>query len=110
MKPTSPNESSLAPLLVFGAHPDDIELGCGGIVAKETKAGRPVHFVISSRGESGSRGTPAERVAEAERAAAVLAASLEFLELDGDAHLSINADHAIALARIVRQRRPGIVL
>src|SRR5262245_33716881 len=99
MKPTSPTDPSLAPLLVFGAHPDDIEFGCGGIIAKETMAGRAAHLVVCSRGESGSRGTPAERIAEAEQAAATLEASLEFLDLDGDAHLSIRAEHAIAIAR-----------
>jgi LmbE family N-acetylglucosaminyl deacetylase len=106
----SPSKLSLAPLLVVGAHPDDIEFGCGGIVAKEVRAGRPVHFLVCSRGESGTHGTPEERVAEATRAAAALGATLDFIELDGDAHLSIRAEHAIALARVVRQRRPGIVL
>jgi LmbE family N-acetylglucosaminyl deacetylase len=106
----SPVESQLAPLLVVGAHPDDIEFGCGGVVARETKAGRPAHFVVCSRGESGSNGTPAERTAEAERGAATLGASLEFLTLDGDAHLTLDAAHAIKLAQTVRHRRPGIVL
>ena len=57
--PTSPPE----PLLAFGAHPDDIEFGCGGIIARETRAGRPVHFVVCSRGDAGTNGSPAERTA-----------------------------------------------
>ncbi len=97
-------------LLVFGAHPDDIEFGCGGIAAQETHAGRPVHFVICSRGESGTNGTPAERTAEAEKAARLLGAMLEFIELDGDAHLEVRAAHAIKLAGIIRRTRPAIVL
>jgi LmbE family N-acetylglucosaminyl deacetylase len=98
------------PLLAFGAHPDDIEFGCGGIIARETHAGRPVHLVICSRGESGTNGTPAERTAEAEKAAELLGATLEFVELDGDAHLEIRSAHAIVLAAIIRRLKPAIVL
>jgi N-acetylglucosamine malate deacetylase 1 len=96
-------------LLVFGAHPDDIEFGCGGVVALETRAGRPVHFVVCSRGEAGTNGTPAERTIEAEQAAGLLGATLEFIELDGDAHLEIRAAHAIKLASLIRRLRPAVV-
>jgi N-acetylglucosamine malate deacetylase 1 len=109
MKP-APNSSELAPLLAFGAHPDDIELGCGGVIARETHAGRKAHFVVCSRGEAGSYGTPKLRTAEAKKAAALLGATIEFLELDGDAHLEIRVVHAIKLAKIIRRIRPGIVL
>ena len=44
--------------LVFGAHPDDIEFGCGAVVAKETQAGRVAHFVVGSRGEAGTTNGP----------------------------------------------------
>jgi LmbE family N-acetylglucosaminyl deacetylase len=91
MKPT-PNSSELPPLLAFGAHPDDIEFGCGGVVASETQAGRKVHFVVCSRGEAGTYGTPKERVAEAEKSAGLLGATIEFIELDGDAHLEQRTD------------------
>jgi LmbE family N-acetylglucosaminyl deacetylase len=120
MKPTpkfpSPSKSKSQPpdepppLLVFGAHPDDIEFGCGGVVARETLAGRTAHLVVCSRGEAGTRGRPAERVREARRAAGRLGASIEFLTLDGDAHLSRTVAHALTLAAVLRRRRPGIVL
>src|SRR5215212_7732513 len=109
MKPTQ-TSPDLAPLLVFGAHPDDIEFACGGIVAKETRLGRAAHFVICSRGEAGSYGTPDQRVTEANQAAALLGATVEFIELDGDAHLEIRAAHAIRLAGVLRRERPAIVL
>jgi LmbE family N-acetylglucosaminyl deacetylase len=102
--------ASLPPLLAFGAHPDDIEFGAGGIVARETQAGRPVHFVVCSRGEAGTNGTPAQRVREAQAAAEILGATVEFLELDGDAHLELKAAHARKLAAIIRRIKPGIVL
>ena len=110
MKPTPNFPPDLAPLLAFGAHPDDIEFGCGGIIARETRAGRPAHFVVCSRGEAASHGTPKVRMAEARKSAALLGATLEFVELDGDGHLEVRSAHAIALAAIVRRVRPGIVL
>src|SRR5690242_9417918 len=106
MKP-GPNSN---PLLAFGAHPDDIEFGCGAVVARETQAGRKAHLVVCSHGEAGSYGTPKQRVAEAKKAAALLGATIEFLELDGDSHLEIRAAHAIKIAAIIRRIRPGVVL
>jgi len=97
-------------MLVFGAHPDDIEFGCGAVVAKEVRLGRAVHLVVCSKGEAGSRGTPNERVTEAKKASALLGATLEFIHLDGDAHLEIRSAHAIRLAGIVRRHKPGVVL
>ncbi|HWD92534.1 MAG TPA: PIG-L family deacetylase [Verrucomicrobiae bacterium] len=101
---------NLPPLLAFGAHPDDIEFGCGAVIARETRAGREAHLVVCSRGEAGTHGTPRQRAAEAREAAALLGASIEFLELDGDSHLEIRAAHAIKLAGIIRRVKPGVVL
>lgn len=105
-----PKLKDLPPLLAFGAHPDDIEFGAGGIIAQETRAGRPVHFVVCSRGEAGTNGTPAQRGREAKAAAKILGATVEFIELDGDAHLELKPVHALALAAIIRRVQPGIVL
>ncbi len=105
-----PNLHSPAPLLAFGAHPDDIEFGAGGIVARETRAGRPAHLVVCSRGEAGTNGSPAERTAEEKKAAKLLGATLEFVEFDGDAHLEIRSAHALRLAAIIRRVRPALVL
>ena len=108
LMPNHPPER--APLLVFGAHPDDIEFGCGGVVAAETRSGRSAHLVVCSRGESGTNGAPEERTLEAERGAALLGATIEFIELDGDAHLEVRAVHAIRLAGVIRRVRPGVIL
>jgi N-acetylglucosamine malate deacetylase 1 len=97
-------------MLAFGAHPDDIEFGCGAVIAKATCAGQFAHFVVCSRGEAGTFGTPAERVEEAQNAAKLLRATIEFVELDGDAHLELSAAHAIKLAAILRRFKPQIVL
>jgi len=106
----SDNLTERAPLLVFGAHPDDIEFGCGGIVAQEGRSGRPVHMIVCSRGEAGTVGTPEIREAESRNAATILGANLEFIELDGDARLRSSAAHAISLAGAIRRIRPGVVI
>jgi LmbE family N-acetylglucosaminyl deacetylase len=98
------------PLLAFGAHPDDLEFGAGGIIARESRAGRAVHLVVCSRGEAGTNGTPAVRTREAKAAAKILGATLEFPELDGDAHLGLKTVHVFTLAKIIRRIRPGVVL
>jgi len=110
MKPSPKSRPELAPLLAFGAHPDDIEFGCGGVIANETRAGRKAHFVICSRGEAGTHGTPAQRVAESKKSAALLGATIAFVEFSGDAHLEVRAAHAIKLAGIIRRLKPEIVL
>ena len=61
-------------LLVFGPHPDDIEIGLGGTVARHAAAGHTVGLCDLTAGELGSNGTPDERRREAERAARVLGA------------------------------------
>lgn len=110
MKPTPTSRTDLPALLAFGAHPDDIEFGCGGVIAREAQAGRPVHLVICSRGESGTHGTPRQRVAESKKAAAILGATVEFIRLDGDAQLEPRTIHAIKIAGIIRRVGPQLVL
>lgn len=107
----SPTPNSDAPvLLAFGAHPDDIEFGCGGVIARETQAGAKAHFVICSRGESATSGTPEQREEEARRGAAALGASVEFIELGGDARFERRVEHVLKLATLIRRVRPRILL
>lgn len=98
------------PILAFGAHPDDIEFGCGAVLAREGQGGRHAHFVVGSHGEAATHGTPAERRAEAAAAAAILGATVEFIELGGDAHLAPAVSHVLTLAAVIRRQRPAIVL
>ena len=109
--PTSPPDPvAVPPILAFGAHPDDIEFGCGGIIARETAGGRAVHFAVCSRGEAASHGTPESREAEAREAARLLGATLEFVDLDGDGRLEMRAENARALAAVIRRTKPAILL
>lgn len=99
-------------LLAFGAHPDDIEFGCGAVIAAETRAGRTAHFVVSSMGEAASNGKPKKRATEAKKAAEILGATVEFIELEpgGDCHLEHRSAHSIKLAQIIRRARPSTIL
>jgi LmbE family N-acetylglucosaminyl deacetylase len=102
--------NELSPLLAFGAHPDDVEFGCGGVIALESRAGRAAHIVVCSRGEAASHGTPEQRTDEAKKSASLLGATVEFADFDGDAHLEMRVAHAIKIAGVIRRLRPGIVL
>ncbi|MEY2878301.1 MAG: hypothetical protein RLZZ15_681 [Verrucomicrobiota bacterium] len=111
MKPSPKSPPPSGPLLLaFGAHPDDIEFGCGGVIARETQAGHAAHFVVCSRGEAGTHGTPAQRTQEAKESADLLGATIEFLDLGGDAHMEQKLAHTIAFAAIIRRVRPRVVL
>jgi LmbE family N-acetylglucosaminyl deacetylase len=114
MKPTpnsQPDSDGLAPIVAFGAHPDDIEFGCGGVIAVETRRGRSVHFVLCSRGESGSNGTPEQRIDEAMKSAAILGVKeVEAIHLGGDAHFEHSVSRVMMVASILRRLRPAIVL
>lgn len=99
-----------ATILAFGAHPDDIEFGCGAVIAREARLGRRVHLVVCSLGESATNGTPAQRRAEAESGARHLGATIEFADMGGDAHFECSVERAIALAGVIRRVRPEIVL
>jgi N-acetylglucosamine malate deacetylase 1 len=103
------SESKLR-LLAFGAHPDDIEFGCGGILLAEASRGSEIALCLCSRGEAGSNGTPNEREAEAREAAKLLGATIEFLELGGDCHLQISPANNIAVARQIRALCPDVLL
>ncbi len=110
MKPAPSSPSEPGPLLVIGAHPDDIEFGVGGVVVAESRRGRGVHLVVCSRGESGTHGTAAGRTIEAENAAAQMGATLEFLDLGGDANIENTRAGARQIAAIIRRLQPEILL
>jgi N-acetylglucosamine malate deacetylase 1 len=97
-------------ILAVGAHPDDLEFGCGGVLLAEAERGSEIALCVCSRGEAGSNGMPDEREAEARGAARILGATLEFLEMGGDAHLEICAVNSIAMARQIRTARPDVLL
>jgi bacillithiol biosynthesis deacetylase BshB1 len=97
-------------VLAVGAHPDDVELGCGGTLALLARQGRRVGIVHLTRGERGTRGSAEERRSEAEAAAAALgAAALAVLDC-GDGALRTGEAEEDALIEVVRRFRPEVVL
>lgn len=97
-------------VLAFGAHPDDLELSCGGTLALCVQQGKRVGLVDLTRGEMGTRGSAEERAAEADAAARVLGATVrENLDL-GDGQLFETPERVEAIVRIIRRLRPAILL
>ncbi|MGH9409420.1 MAG: bacillithiol biosynthesis deacetylase BshB1 [Vicinamibacterales bacterium] len=95
-------------LLVFGPHPDDIEIGLGGSVARHVDLGRAVGLCDLTAGEMGSNGTVEERLAEAEAARAVLGAAWR-LNLRWPDRSIGGPDNVRGAAELIRRARPRTV-
>ncbi len=97
-------------VLAFGAHPDDIELGCGGLLALCAQRGQSAGAIDLTRGEGASRGTVDERAQEAAEGARIL--GLVARENAGlpDLQLVDTLDHRLLVADLVRKYRADIVL
>lgn len=97
-------------ILVFGAHPDDAELGAGATIAKEVASGRKVGIIDLTRGELGTRGTADIRDRESARAAEILGLSVRENMEFADGFFRNDTEHQMALIRQIRRFRPEIVL
>ena len=97
-------------ILAIGAHPDDIEFGCAAVLIKEIKRGNVVKLLVLSRGEAGSKGTPEGREEESRKAAALMGASIEFLDFGGDCHMQYVPENGMRIAEEIRKFQPAIVL
>lgn len=97
-------------ILAFGAHPDDVELSCGGTIAKEVSVGKKVGIVDLTRGELGTRGSADLRAKEARQAASILGVSVrENLGLR-DGFFQNDEPHQLDIIKILRKYRPNVVL
>ena len=97
-------------ILAFGAHPDDVELSCGGTIAKEVSVGKKVGIVDLTRGELGTRGSADLRAKEARQAASILGVSVrENLGLR-DGFFKNDEPHQLDIIKILRKYRPNVVL
>lgn len=97
-------------ILAFGAHPDDVELGCGGTIAKEIAFGKKVGIVDLTRGELGSRGSAEIRDSEAAAAAEILGVSVRENLNMRDGFFVNDQEHQLAVIRMIRKYQPDIVL
>jgi len=96
-------------LLAFGPHPDDIEIGMAATIAKHTSLGHRVGLCDLTRGEMGSNGTPEERVAEGEAAAALLGAHWRVNLALPDGGLADTETQVRAIVDVVRRARPAAI-
>jgi len=96
-------------LLAIGPHPDDIEIGIGGIVTKHTALGHRVGLCDLTAGEMGSNGSVEERLTEAEAAREVLGAAWRVNLRLPDRAIGRDADHARVVAGLIRGARPRVV-
>ena len=97
-------------ILAFGAHPDDVELGCAGTILKEISLGKTVGIIDLTRGELGTRGSAEIRDQEATNAAAILGVSArENLEMK-DGFFVNDEKHQLEIIKMIRKYRPEIVL
>lgn len=113
LSPVHPDAPSAGPAydcISIGAHPDDVEVGTGGVLVKLHDFGHKTGIIYLTQGEMGTGGTPEIRRKEAEAAAAIMGADLlETLDL-GDTRLVDTPENRMHVAELLRKYRPRIVL
>jgi bacillithiol biosynthesis deacetylase BshB1 len=97
-------------ILAFGAHPDDVELGCGATIAKEISLGKKVGIIDLTRGELGTRGSADLRDKEAANAAGILGVSVRENLGFADGFFTNDKEHQLEIIKMIRKYQPEIVL
>jgi bacillithiol biosynthesis deacetylase BshB1 len=97
-------------ILAFGAHPDDVELGCAGTILKEVSLGKKVGIVDLTRGELGTRGTAETRDQEAKDAADILGVLVRENLGMRDGFFVNDEKHQLEVIKMIRKYKPEIVL
>ncbi len=97
-------------ILAFGAHPDDIELGCGATLAKEVSLGKKIGIVDLTRGELGTRGSAEIRDQEAAAAAKILGILIRENLRFRDGFFVNDEKHQLEVMKMIRKYRPEIVI
>lgn len=97
-------------ILAFGAHCDDVELGCAGLLLKMRDSGKKIGVIDLTRGEMNSKASPEIIAREASESARILAATVrKNLDL-GDTRVEDNYQNRVLIAETIREYRPGAVL
>ena len=97
-------------LLAIAPHPEDVELTCGGTMAKMADAGYTTGILDLTRGETGTRGTPETRLREAAKAGKILGAKVRRNLGLPDAHLRVCDEYKAAIAEVIRELEPHTVI
>ena len=96
-------------ILAIGAHPDDVELGCGGTLAKLISEGKTVAIVDLTQGELGTRGTNLTRAEESSNASNILGISArENLKMKDGFLLNVE-EYQLQIVKMIRKYQPEIV-
>lgn len=96
-------------IMAIGAHPDDVEIGVGGLLAKYKGTKVKTMIVDLTRGEMGTNGTPEIRREEAMEAAKILGAQRVILDIP-DGMIRVREENIIKVIELIREYRPKIVL
>jgi bacillithiol biosynthesis deacetylase BshB1 len=102
--------SSTVDLLAVAAHPDDVELTCGGTLVKAVQDGYKTGIIDLTMGEMGTRGTPKTRAAEAAAAAEVMGVDVRLNAGLPDAGIHNTDESRRVLVSMIRQLRPSVVI
>ncbi len=97
-------------ILVFGAHPDDVELGCGATIAKEVSLGKNIGIIDLTKGELGTRGTAEIREKEANKAKDILGVKVRENLGFADGFFSNDKSHQLTILKTIRKYQPEIVI
>lgn len=97
-------------ILAFGAHPDDVELGAAGTIAKEVSLGKKVGIIDLTRGELGTRGSAEIRDEEARKGAEILGVAVRENLRFRDGFFVNDEKHQIEIIKMIRKYKPEIVL
>ncbi len=97
-------------ILAFGAHPDDVELGCGGTIVKHTSMGQSASIIDLTAGELGTRGSSEIRAKESNLAAEILSVESRFNLGMRDGWIENDQESQLAVIKYIRYLRPKIIL
>lgn len=97
-------------ILAIGAHPDDVELGCGGTLAKEIRNGKTVGILDLTKGELGTRGTDETRRVEANDAKDILGVAVRENLGIADGFFLNDKENQLKIVDVIRKYQPDIIL
>lgn len=97
-------------ILAIAAHPDDVELSCGGTLISHAKTGKKTGVIDLTRGEMGTRGTPKQRLEEADEASRRMQLSIRDNMDFKDAFFLNDNEHQIEIIKKIRKYRPEIII
>lgn len=97
-------------IIVFSAHPDDAELGCGGVIKDCTNKGLRVTLIDATKGELGSRGSVEQRAIESKNADKVLGINQRINLGFEDGNLRVNSEYSDIIATYIRLIKPKLLL